>query len=143
MKLNFLIYLAGFTILVIFIVSPDTNHHVLYGEWSGNINDTEIQIAFLDNNNFKLKFVNTIALDSNSYEGIYEFENEKFPAILNLKKISGINHSLYSNLKFLSSDSIRISFFSKKLKTRLLVLNSSNSFGLKKSQKINKDFLYE
>ena len=131
MKLNFLTYLAGFIILIIFIISPNNNQNKLYGEWSGNLNDTEIQIAFSDNNNFKLKFINMIKSDSSSYEGKYEFENEKFPATLNLKNINGMNHSLYSSLKFLSPESIRISFFSKRMKTRLFFLNDDNSFGLK------------
>ena len=131
MKLNFLTYSVGFIILIIFIISPNTNQHKLYGEWTGNLNDTEIRITFSDNNDFKLKFIDMIKSDSSSYEGTFEFENEKFPATLNLKNINGMNHSLYSNLKFLSPESIRISFFSKRMKTRLLVLNDNNSFGLK------------
>lgn len=131
MNLNYFLYTAGFIILIIFLAAPNNNQNQLIGRWFGNLDSSQINIAFLNNNKFKLTLVDKKTLNTNTYEGSYEFDNNKYPAILNLKKISEVSHSLYTNLRFVSSDSIQISLFSKNLKTRLLVLNNDNSFGLK------------
>ena len=128
---NYFIYFIAFLIVVIFFISPDGNRNQINGLWRGEIKSVKLDFTFLNNNEFKLDIFNKETSELRTYEGEYEFNNNKFPAILNLKKIAGINHPLYTNLSFVSTDSIRMALFSKRLKTRFLVSNDNNSFGLK------------
>ena len=144
---NYFFALIAITIAIIFFSNPkmSLNENKITGSWQGLINSSKIKFSFFDGNFFTLKIFDQITSDTTIIKGNYEYKENKIPAPLTLKNIKEINHPLHTSLNFVTSDSIRIAFFSNRLKTRPIMINSENSFGLKliKNKNLEGDFIYD
>jgi hypothetical protein len=132
-RINLIFILMTIIILIFLNISKNNtfNEKDIIGTWAGGLNSTQIKLHINDNYSCKLIIIDhekSIDLNSNGY---CEFNFQKKPGVLYIKKIDKIG-SLYASFQFVNKNSLFISKFSNQEKLNNILINKENSFKLKK-----------
>ena len=100
----------------------------LIGTWHAHNN---FVITFKSNNKFDITFINKE--NNKIFNGFYFVDNLNFLQTITLKKINKFEGSLHSIFKFIDLNTIKISKFSKHLKTRPITFEKNNYFIIKRN----------
>ncbi|MBA64263.1 MAG: hypothetical protein CMG55_00530 [Candidatus Marinimicrobia bacterium] len=100
----------------------------LIGTWHAHNN---FVITFKSNNEFDITFINKE--NNKIFNGFYFVDNLNFLQTITLKKINKFEGSLHSIFKFIDLNTIKISKFSKHLKTRPITFEKNNYFIIKRN----------
>ena len=104
----------------------------IYGQWKSSNNNDEFSIIFNADRTCNLNYFDK---QSNKFEkitGIYELDFSKTPIPLSIRKITQLNHPLFTIIKFTNDDSIIMAEFSTKSRLRPI------TFAIKKNIILNR-----
>ena len=104
----------------------------IYGTWESENNGINLIINFKKNNNCEMKFYHEDLKKTELIKGIYNFNYNKNPISLDIKKISNLQNSLYTIVDIVDENSIRIAKFSPKWRQRPIFFNKKNTINLKR-----------
>jgi len=120
--------------IVLFFSTCNNSHSINFsinGLWEGEDNNKLLKINF-DNTNCKITFINQELFTSYTISGKYNLNFSKLPATIDVTNIKEINTSLFAIIKILNNNSIKISQFSDRWKTRPISFDNNSIVLIKK-----------
>ena len=102
----------------------------LHGSWVGSgPTVASIEVEFLESGDFHMQLV-TREGEAFEYDGEYETDFLKYPALLSMRSISQLPHPIHTIIGFRNDNTIRIGAFAERWRLRPTEFNPANEMSL-------------
>ena len=99
----------------------------LIGNWDNIGKDYAVELVFMINNKFEIKFKNNYYDNSIFYKGNYIINNNIIPNTIDFKNIINYSDPIYSIIKKIDANTIQIAKLSNRWKLRSISFDKNNS----------------
>lgn len=106
----------------------------IHGNWKGFYNNQDILFIFEEDKSCEFRFYDDHLNKLIILKGEFEIDYSKRPIPLSIRHIKQVEHSLHTIIKFIDTDSIIISEFSKRSKLRPITFSEEKQLILTRTK---------